>query len=273
MNQGFIRSKQCFMASLTLLFVSFNIRAAPVVSCQWKSPPHRMVVAELYTSEGCSSCPPADRWLSKQFKPSSVSQQVLPLAFHIDYWDYIGWKDPYGSAVHTKRQQLLRQRGNTRAVYTPQFVLSGQEFRDWGDTDLFKRLLNQAALEEPLIHIHLQVEKKPNSDLGLKIRVEPTHHETSITGNLLIAIYEDGLKQEVRAGENRGANLKHDGVVRTLLGPYAVIKGQANLTVPVDLSAEWNKPNVGIGIFVEQGEGRSIIQALNAPRLFSNCAV
>src|SRR5262245_35977291 len=108
--------------------LAFPVQGA---GCKAQSGPGTAALVELYTSEGCSSCPPADRWLAtlgQRYAPGSV----VPLALHVDYWDYIGWKDPYAKREFSLRQRKLSQLQRMALVYTPQVVLQGRDFRRWG---------------------------------------------------------------------------------------------------------------------------------------------
>ncbi len=96
-----------------------------------ESPLEAVPVLELFTSHGCSSCPPADRWLRNFTNHPGLWNQVIPMAFHVDYWDWIGWKDRFASARYTARQKDYRRAGRLRTVYTPGFVLGGREWKGW----------------------------------------------------------------------------------------------------------------------------------------------
>ena len=255
-----------------------SAQAAGKNACTWQSPSHKMAVAELFTSEGCSSCPPADRWLSQALKSSSTSSAVLPLAFHVDYWDYIGWKDPYASAQFTARQYAHRQKGNSKVIYTPQYVVSGKEYRDWGSASNLSRLVNEYKGSTPIVDIELTVggEQKDSAALITVSTKVNTNGNTKanvadVSGNTYVVIYEDGLTQQVRAGENRGELLRHDGVVRQMFGPYPVNAQQTSFAVNYSLNKQWNKQNLGVGVFVENNNGNSVLQALNAPSAFAGC--
>src|SRR5512146_1099322 len=93
-------------------------------------------LVELYTSEGCSSCPPAEAWLSRQKNAAGLWKNFVPVAFHVDYWDYLGWRDPWAAAQFSDRQRAHAQQWRSDTVYTPGFVLNGREFRDWGRKEI-----------------------------------------------------------------------------------------------------------------------------------------
>src|ERR1043165_160036 len=106
--------------------------AALAASCKAESGNRTVALVELYTSEGCSSCPPADRWLSGLAARGFGAGRVVPLALHVDYWDYIGWKDPYGRREFSLRQRKLSQLQRMALVYTPQVLIQGRDFPRWG---------------------------------------------------------------------------------------------------------------------------------------------
>ena len=120
---------------------------ATAAQCTARSGPGTAALVELYTSEGCSSCPPADRWLSTL--SSRPSSSVVPLALHVDYWDYIGWKDPYAKREFSLRQRKFTQLQRMALVYTPQVMLQGRDFRGWGGK----------AFDEALTRINAQPAK------------------------------------------------------------------------------------------------------------------
>src|SRR5471032_2832661 len=113
----------------TTLFLAATLLVATqahAVQCTAKSPEKTIALVELYTSEGCDSCPPADRWLSSLGPRGFAPDKVVPIALHVDYWDYIGWKDPYARQLHSARQRRMAQLARAAMVYTPQVLLQGQ---------------------------------------------------------------------------------------------------------------------------------------------------
>jgi len=111
---------------VALLITSFSLQAQTFESSDKHVP-----LIELYTSEGCSSCPPADRWLSSLSKEDNLWSEFVPVAFHVDYWDYIGWKDPFASKEYSQRQRRYAHEFGERTVYTPGMRKSGEEWRSW----------------------------------------------------------------------------------------------------------------------------------------------
>src|SRR5260221_10838161 len=119
------------LATIAVMLASAAHAADP--ACSTYSGPHTTALVELYTSEGCDSCPAADHWLSSLFSQGFRPDQVVPLALHVDYWDYIGWKDPFARGEFSVRQRKLAQMKRPVIVYTPQVVLQGREFPRWAD--------------------------------------------------------------------------------------------------------------------------------------------
>lgn len=162
--------------------------------CEARSGAVPPTVVELFTSEGCSSCPPADRWLSTLIG----DKDVLALAFHVDYWDRLGWADRFASPAATARQRELAQAMHSSTVYTPQVVVNGQDWRRW-----------------PTLP-----SGRPAGNVTLALERDGQTLTASVgtgTGDRLAgywAVLEDGHKSRVTAGENDGETLRHDHVVR-----------------------------------------------------------
>jgi hypothetical protein len=157
-------------------------------------------VVELYTSEGCSSCPPADRWLS-QLK---ADPGVVALAFHVDYWDRLGWKDRFGSPAYTARQAEQQRSNGARFSYTPQVVVNGRDRTDWPS---IARPIGSSGHPAP---VELTLVRDGRHVAATVKPLAGAPHRMSAYWTLT----EQGHVSEVRAGENDGATLKHDFVVR-----------------------------------------------------------
>jgi len=176
---------------------------APYVSYGYEfeltSPEKQTQVIELYTSEGCSSCPPADRWFSSLKNNNRLWIDFIPLAFHVDYWDYIGWTDELANADHGIRQRVHKVLGNIPSVYTPGILKSGKEWRAW-------RYLNvpQSDLKAGKLTVKLNNNK-------LIARFDNASNPYDY--NLNIALLGMNIETNVKAGENKGKTLKHDFVV------------------------------------------------------------
>ena len=168
-------------------------------------------VVELYTSEGCSSCPPADKWASS-LKGLSASGGVVVQAFHVGYWDYIGWVDRFASPAYTQRQRDVAARNNLRSIYTPQAVLDGKDWPRWG---------GKPEGDQPAkVNITL---KQLGAD-QFEASVTPTASaKPASSWTAYWTVTEHGHNSKVLSGENKGELLKHDFVVRQLVqaGEYS----------------------------------------------------
>lgn len=210
------------------------------------SGPQRTALLELYTSEGCSSCPPADRWLS-DLKNHMDSSQVIPLALHVDYWDYIGWQDPYANSDYTQRQRKIASLGQLATIYTPQFVLNGKDLR-------------------PVSKLTSQLPNITKSPATTTITLAANLHETldidwEIDGmqagdTLRLVVTEDALSSKIQRGENAGRTLEHDHVVRKFLKNH---EDKGSISLPLD--PNWQRDQLALIGFVESAQGE-IRQAL-----------
>ena len=186
--------------SLLLLSQSQSIAA----QCAAKSGKHTTPLLELYTSEGCSSCPPADKWISniKQSK-----DEVTPLAFHVDYWDYIGWKNQFSKAEYSDRQRKTAAFGGVGFVYTPQFVFNGHDFKGW-DNSRLKSAINQTQQLASRANLTLNTVNEADGSITLIANAESLNPKVTKNADVFVALYENGLITQVKAGENNGRELK-----------------------------------------------------------------
>ena len=207
------------VAAATLAAWAPSVFSAPS-PCAVTSGPSITPVVELYTSEGCSSCPPADKWASTLKGKGLVVQ-----AFHVGYWDYIGWVDRFAAPAYAARQRELAARNNLRSIYTPQAVLNGKDWPTWQTP----RAL--AAAREPA-RINIALEQLGADQF--EARVAPLGPvlagQTAGSWSAYWTVTEHGHTSKVLAGENAGEFLKHDFVVRqyTQAGDYAFGKASAH---------------------------------------------
>ena len=243
----------------------FLVNAVEAAKCQALSGANTVALVELYTSEGCSSCPPADRWLSSLGKRGYAPDRVVPLALHVDYWDYIGWKDPYARREFSLRQRKLTQLQRMALVYTPQVMLQGRDFGDWGGK----------AFDEAVKKINA---RPASARLALEIlsfragAMEVTAGAELLAGSrvedpaLYLAAYQSRLENRVTAGENRGRQLSHDYVVLEWQGPFAFAAGRTAAErrrlplLPGALPAD-----SGAVAFVQHRRNGEVLQALMLP--------
>jgi hypothetical protein len=238
-------------------FMLFFIATQTGAQCVAESGSRTTALVELYTSEGCSSCPPADRWLASLGERHTAAN-VVPLALHVDYWDYIGWKDPYAKREFSLRQRKLSQLQRMALVYTPQVLLQGRDFRGWGSKafdEALARINAQPAKASLKLHL-LGVGAK-----GLEVEASAQLLERSDDTALYLAVYESKLQSRVSAGENRGRILNHDYVVLEWQGPFAITNRLVERR-RLPLLPGANPANSGVAAFVQNRRTGEVLQAL-----------
>jgi len=185
------------LAAALLVATAAAHAAAP--SCSARSGATVAPVVELYTSEGCNSCPPADRWLSRL----KADSPVVALAFHVDYWDRLGWTDRFASPAFTQRQAQQQRSSGARFSYTPQVIVDGVDRPDWPRLALPVAPGKAATVEVQLVREGLRISATVTATPGAPARLAAYW-----------AVTEQGHVSAVQAGENAGATLTHDFVVR-----------------------------------------------------------
>lgn len=166
-----------------------------------ESGPGRVSLLEVYSSEGCSSCPPAEEWISGLKADPRLWKEFVPVVFHVDYWDYLGWKDIFARKEYTDRQQYYAQQWQTGTVYTPGFVLNGNEWRRW----FLKRQITKSNDQAGSLRI-----EQMNRDT---FKIYASGDQDSLY--LSAAILGSGIQSNIQAGENSGKRLTHDFTVMT----------------------------------------------------------
>lgn len=251
-----MRALSLFTCASVLALLPLGSLAACVV----QSGAQTRALVELYTSEGCSSCPPADKRLGQL--PSQGPSAAIPIALHVDYWDYIGWKDPYARAEFGLRQKTLA-RANRSPVYTPQFFVSGQALSSWRDS--------AAGLETAIAHIqsqparaHLRLAVDASQSALMVIDAEAHAAPSEAPLLMYLALTENGLSNKIEAGENRGALLRHEHVVRAWLGPLALKQGELKVQRSLSLNPAWRKEQLSVVSLVQNSQTGEILQALSS---------
>jgi hypothetical protein len=219
------------------------------------------ILVELFTSEGCSSCPPADTLLTRLAAEKTIGgAEIVTLAFHVDYWDRLGWKDRFSSAAFTERQNRYAAAWKSDRVYTPQAVVDGRvEFVGTDVNRALEALAASAARPHARVAIALASDDEPRSKRAVRVDVEPPAG-AAFTAEALLALAEDGLSTEVTAGENARKRLQHTGVVRSLTRIGRVAKGAAvhieSVQVPID--AAWASGALRAVVLVQDEKTREI---------------
>ncbi|ETW94853.1 MAG: hypothetical protein ETSY1_33065 [Candidatus Entotheonella factor] len=185
--------------------------------------------------------------------------RVIPLAFHVDYWDYLGWPDRFAQAAFTKRQRQIARFNRSRTIYTPQLVLQGQDFRRHSR---FQALVEQINQTPARAHIALRV--TPTSDaLNIVADANVTEAVLKKDAKVFIAVYENNLQSDVKAGENTGRTLRHQFVVRKWIGPLALnAQGQLHWSQSIALAKDWKTQDVGVAACVLNHRNGDTLQAV-----------
>ncbi len=177
-----------------------------------------IVIVELFTSEGCSSCPPADRLLSSIVNETYPETEVIGLSFHVDYWNYIGWKDPYSSKEFSDRQRRYAQKFFNSSIYTPQMIVNGKHQFVGSSRSEWQKAFEKESNSD-LVSLNVHSIMVDDSEISLRVN-------SSKATTINVAIVEKDLSQSVDRGENRGRTLSHDNVVRAFQTKN--VEGQEN---------------------------------------------
>ena len=261
--------------ALSLLVASGGVHAAPPTP----------VIVELFTSEGCSDCPPADTLLEKLIATQPVSgADIIGLGQHVDYWDRQGWKDMFSSAAWTSRQQIYQARFGTESIYTPQMIVDGRVEFVGSDANAARKAIERTmALPHGLVHVTIDPDRKAEGlaphmpgdashmqSVSLHVSVSASDLPKLGRGDradILVAVTERGLRTDVTRGENHGRTLSHAPVVRSLavVGQIAgdgATSGSARADIP--LAAGWNRDHLSVVAFVQELRGRTILASGSA---------
>ena len=230
--------------------------------CEVSSGPGTAALVELYTSEGCSSCPPADRQLSELGKLQSrpgTSLVAIPLGLHVGYWDQIGWKDMFAQKAFETRQARLAAAGKGGFVYTPQFFVNGKELRQWSNAlpDAIRKVNGTPA--------QAAVTLKWTEGPGNTVQLEASGTAMDAAGEraLFVAISESRLVTKVLRGENSNVTLKHDDTVRDWAAPVKLVDGSARVERQVSIPPDWKLQNLRAVAFVQDLSTGAVLQAVS----------
>ncbi|MGA4069801.1 DUF1223 domain-containing protein [Ralstonia nicotianae] len=252
--------------ALTLLAQATHSAAASDCSAlHAKSPPHTVAVVELYTSEGCNSCPPADRWLSRT---AADPQRWIALALHVDYWNGPGWKDPFSRAAFTGRQRALGDAAHALTIYTPEVFVSGRELRRWADPTDFSRAIEARNARPAQAEITLDATAGSTQRMALQTRARFTLRPLGSGAEpavAWIALTQNGLVSHPSGGENGGVELHHDHVVREWIGPIRLNEPTTTWQGEIALPAGARPADVGLAALIERPHDAEILQATAAP--------
>jgi len=236
------------------------VHAAP--ACEAKSDARLRPLVELYTSEGCDSCPPADRWVAANFPRADGGMHAIALAFHVDYWDRLGWVDRFASASYTERQYAAMRANRASFVYTPQVLLQGRDYPGWRDGGV---AAIDAAARKPA-RAALTLAAMPSHDsVGVRVVASVGDAPLRADAELFVAYADGGLHSDVGAGENRGVRLDHEHVVRALRRIGAPdTEGRVQGTVDIARPREAGLAPTLVA-FVQRRSSGDVLQAVALP--------
>lgn len=233
----------------TLIFIAIFAAASLYTlnanAQRFESGEAQVPLIELYTSEGCSSCPPADRWLSKLTSSEDLWSGFVPMSFHVDYWDYIGWKDRFASREYSQRQRRYAAEYNERTVYTPGVRKSGEEWRSW-------RFVGKPTDQDAPKVGKMILDVAPDGSFNAEFDAQQTGMQ------LNVAILGVGLSSEVTRGENTGKTLSHDFVVLGISSYGSSEAGKWSGNLP---EASVNAPKYAVAAWITKGGRLTPIQA------------
>ncbi len=242
-----------------VMFMHTDIAGA--AQCTAQSGERRVALLELYTSEGCDSCPPADRWLSALPARGYTPDKVVALAYHVDYWNYIGWPDPFSQARFSERQRFVNARIRSRTVYTPQLMLDGKDYRRGFSRDELNGQVTTINAMKPSANIRLAATAAvPSLDITGTVSLA----DSKRSAHTFVALYENKLANQVTAGENKGKRLEHDFVVRELAGPLA-LDAVGKFTHQFKIDKRWKTKDISVAAFVQDASTGEVLQALALP--------
>ena len=242
---------------------ALEFKAAASTNAPANTPASGPLIVELFTSEGCSSCPPADRLLTQL--AANANATLIPLSEHVDYWNDIGWADPFSAPAFSERQrqyaEVFGARGERGGVYTPQMVIDGHIGFVGSNSAKAQEAMTQAA---QAAKANVQISLTPNAaDKTTALRINVTNLPAHERAELMLAVTEDNLTSNVTRGENSGRRLPHSAVTR-LLKPIAEIEAPAqsfNATANLKLDDRWQRASLHFVAFVQERTQRRIIGA------------
>ena len=225
---------------------------------------------ELFTSQGCSSCPPADRLLSTLSSIPELQGNVIPLAYHVDYWNQLGWKDPFSQRRWSERQQHYTRAGWVGRIYTPQMVIQGRSECVGSDRQEVLAGITRAQAVAPAARLTLTPEWSDHQPARLTVRLQARILRDLKADDLkaFVAVFENGLTTSVRSGENARRRLTNDYVVRRL-EPLFTIDPKAGaeheLTKTFQLAPDWKVRNLGLAALLQDPDTLQIHAATSSP--------
>lgn len=251
---------------VTLLLSFSAYGGAFAAPCENRSGTSRAKLIELYTSEGCSSCPPADRWMSALVPRIVSAVEVVPLAFHVDYWDRLGWRDRFADPAYTARQYAYLKVSGSSFVFTPQVILAGRNYGAWTSNSSVQKDVRNAVAVVPDASLVLRQQPVVSGKFEFEVRAQLRQGVNLSDVRIYAALFQNGLVSDVGKGENSGSQLHHDYVVRSLLtsktiDQSGIIKFHDRFLLPEDAQVK----AMGVAVFAQDVKTGTVLQAMSAP--------
>lgn len=235
---------------LPLVIAAAAILLAPA------APGRAAVVVELFTSQGCSTCPPADRLLSAMGHDPQLGANLVPLAFHVDYWDHAGWRDPFSDAAWSQRQTAYVKTAGGTQVFTPQLVVDGAAQCVGSDIPCIHAAVDAAAAR-PAGRVEVTLGAARGDTLPVSMTAQLPDGPRS--ADVMVAVYESDLDTAVGSGENAKKTLHDDFVVRRLQRAFTLSGAAARQeTLSVSLLPEWRRGHLGVAVFLQDPRSHQI---------------
>jgi hypothetical protein len=263
------RSAVSAVALLTLLLAGPGQLLAATATCQVISPAKKNTLVELFTSDGCDSCPPANKWLSGVVKGADKS--VIPVSMHVTYWNHLGWKDGYSNTYFDDRQDAYVRHSLSKFSYTPELFLNAREYRGWRGEGAAEIANAQKGLAPVSIKlISRQADARSLSVDATLAPVEGAAGADLSAIRLYVLLYEDDLADKPKAGELKNVVLKHDHVVRDwkVTDVSEAVRSGKPVTSTFRLPAQSNPKKMGLVAFVQTADLKSIHQVVDLPLCF-----
>ena len=223
------------------------------------------VVIELFTSQGCSSCPPADRLLTELAEDPALAGRVLPLSFHVDYWNHIGWSDPFSSERWSQRQRAYAEVLDGR-VYTPELVVAGRAGMAGSRRGEVRAAVREALARQPAARVEIALGEAADGRLPVTASARMLA-DADGSQELWVALWQDELVTEVGRGENGGRTLRNDRVVRQLVRAAELAGASGSETsgrAVLAVDGSWPRSDLGVVAFVQDADGKAIHGAAGA---------
>ena len=237
------------------LFIFFIVSIAILITPRAGADASGFAVVELFTSEGCSSCPPADQLLREiTQKAKEENLTIYTLGFHVDYWNYLGWEDVFSQKDYSRRQYQYAQAMQTTSVYTPQLIINGTKAFNGSDREQAWKTIHQALQKPSSLKLNLSIAEKSANTYELSYQISSIPPDSTLN----FALVEKNLKSNVSRGENTGRLLQHDNVVRFF--NTTDIKAPEH-KITFSINNQWKKEDLAVIAYIQNKKDTMIVAA------------